>query len=147
MKRHIIILLLLPLLISGCFGVEEIKLMGIKDVTYQELKGGVLRLAITATVHNPNRCDVKISNADMNLMLNNQAIGKVTQVERVELLGRTQKDYKIQVGIEIKDVFANLLSLYRMLMNEPKNLHLSGTVQVKSFLYSKTIQVDRLSFQ
>jgi len=47
----------------------------------------------------------------------------------------------------LKDVMSNLMSLYRVFMNDPKNLNLSGTVDVKSFLYSKTFQVDRLTFQ
>lgn len=144
----IIILLSLPLLLfSACSGFEDIKLTGVKDVTYQEFKGNILRLAITATVNNPNRFDVKIKNANMDLRLNDRVIGTVTQVEHVELAGRTQKDYKIQVSIEMKDMLTNLITLYRVLMNEPGNLNLSGSVQVKSFLYSKTFQVDRLSFQ
>ena len=146
MKKYLIIILL-PLLFSGCSVFEDIELVGIKDVTYQEFKGNVLRLAITATVNNPNRFAVKIKDANMDLMFNDRILGAVTQVEQVELEGRAQKDYKIQVSIEMKDMLTNLISLYRVLMNEPKKLNLSGTVQVKSFLYSKTFQVDRLSFQ
>ena len=146
MKKYLIIVLLsLPLLFSGC-SYEEIKLMGIKDVTYQELKGSVLRMSITATVNNPNYLSVKIKNANMDLRLNDRVIGTVTQVEQVTLAGRKQQDYKILVSIEIKDVLSNMLGMVRLL-NDPKNLNLSGTMQVKSFLYSKTFQVDRLSFQ
>ena len=146
-KRLIIILLSLPLLFSGCSGFKDVELVSIKDVTYQEFKGNILRLAITATVNNPNRFSVKLRNADMVLRLNDRIIGTVMQVEQIELDGRTQKDYKIQVSIEVKDMLSNLINLYRVLMNEPKNLNLSGTIQAKYLFYSKTFQVDRLSFQ
>jgi len=147
MKKHLIIILLsLPLLFSGC-SFEDVKLMNIKDVTYQEIKGSILRLSITVTVNNPNYFSVKIKNANMDLRLNDRMIGSVTQIEQITLAGRTQKDYKLLVSIEMKDMLSNMLGLFRVLMNEPKNLNLSGTVQVKSFLYSKTFQVDRLSFQ
>jgi len=147
-KKHLIIILLyLPLLFSGCSGYEDIKVTKIKDVTYEELKGSILRLVIVVTVDNPNRLNVKIKDANMDLRLNDQIIGTVTQVEQIELSKRTQKDYKIQVSIEMKDLLFNLINLSRILMNEPKNLNLSGTVHVKSFLYSKTLQIDRLSFQ
>jgi len=145
-KRLIIILLSLPLLFSGC-SFEDVKIVSIKDVTYQDLKGSVLRLSITATVNNPNHFSVKIKNANMDLRLNDRMIGTVTQIEQITLAGRTQQDYKLLVSIEMKDMLSNMLGLFRVLMNEPKNLNLSGTVQVKSFLYSKTFQVDRLSFQ
>jgi len=145
-KYLFIVLLFLPLLFSGC-SYEDVQLVSIKDITYQEFKGNVLRLAITANVNNPNRFSVKIKDADMVLRLNDRVLGKVTQVEQIELAGRKQQDYKIQVSIEMKDMLSNLIGLYRLLMNEPKNLNLSGSVQVKSFLYSKTFQVDRLSFQ
>ena len=148
MKKYLIIaLLFLPLLFSGCSGFEDVELVSIKDVTYQEFKGNILRLAITATVNNPNRFAVKLKNANMDLRLKDRVIGTVTQVEQIELEGRTKKDYKIQVSIEVKDMLSNLINLYRILMNEPKNLNLSGTVQAKYLLYSKTFQVDRLSFQ
>ena len=132
---------------SGCYNFEEIKLISIKDVTYQEFKSNTLRLAITVTVHNPNRYAVKIKNANMDMKLNDRIIGTVSQIEQVELAGRKQSDYKVQVSIEMKDMLSNLSGLFRMLMNDTKNLSLSGSVQVKSFLYSKTFQVDRLSFQ
>jgi len=146
-KYLIVILLSLPVLYSGCSNLEDIKLLNVKDVTYQEFKGNVLRLVITATVNNPNRFNVKIKNANMDLRLNDRVIGSVTQMEQITLSGRTQKDYKIYVAIEMKDLLTNIINLSRILMNEPKNLNLSGTVQVKSLLYSKTLRVERLSFQ
>jgi len=146
-KYLIIILLSLPLLFSGCISHEEVKLLNVKDITYQEFKGNVLRLAITATVNNPNFFSVKIKDANMDLRLNEKVIGAVTQVEQIVLDGRTQKDYKVQVSIEMKDMLTNVLALSRVLMNEPQKLNFSGTVHVKSFLYSKTYQIDRLSFQ
>jgi len=146
-KFFILILLYLPVLFSGCSAYEDIKVTKIKEVTYEELRGKLLRLSIVATVDNPNRFNVKVKDANMDLRLNDRIIGKVMQVEQIELLGRKQKDYKIQVSIEMKDLMSNLVSLSRILMNEPKNLNLSGTVHVKSFLYSKTFQIERLSFQ
>ena len=146
-KYFIIILLSLSVLYSGCSGLEDIKLLNVKDVTYQEFKGNVLRLVITATVNNPNRFNVKIKNANMDLRFNDRVIGTVTQMEQITLAGRSQKDYRIYVAIEMKDLLTNIINLSRVLMNEPKNLNLSRTVHVKSFLYSKTFQVERLSFQ
>jgi len=147
-KKYLIItLLFLPLFFSGCSHYEDIKVTKVKDVTYEELKGKILRLAIIATVDNPNYFNVKIKNANIDLRLNDRVIGTVTQVEQIELAGRKHQDYKIQISIELKDIMSNLLNLSRILMNETKNLNLSGTVQVKSFLYNKTFHIDRLSFQ
>jgi len=148
MKKYLIITLLtLPLLFSGCSSFDDIKVTKVKDVTYEELRGRMLRLAIVATVDNPHFFNVKIKNANMELRLNDRVIGTVTQVEQIELAGRKHQDYKIHVSIELKDIMSNLINLSRILMNETKNLNLSGTVQVKSFLYNKTFHIDRLSFQ
>ena len=148
MKRYLyIVLLFIPLIYSGCSAYEEIKVVKIKDVSYQELKGSTLKLAIVATVNNPNYFNVKITNANMELRLQDRVLGNVKQIEKIELIGKTEKDYTMQVSIEMKDLMTNVMNLYRVFMNDPKNLNLSGTVNVKSFLYSKTFQVDRLSFQ
>jgi len=148
MKKYFhIFLLALPLLLSGCVGDEEIKIVRIKDVRYDELRGSTLRLSITATVNNPNYFNVKLTNANMVLRLQDNIIGNVTQVEQIELLGRTEKDYTIRLSIDMRDVMTNIMTLSRVFMNDPRDLNLSGTVHVRSFMYSRTIQVDRLTFQ
>ena len=146
-KFLVIVLFLVPIIVSGCFSYEEIKIVKIKDVSYEELKNSKLKIAITATVNNPNYFNVKITNANMVLMLQDRVLGNVTQVEHVELIGQTEKDYTIHLSIELKDIMANAINLYRVFMNNPASLNLSGTVDVRSFLYSKTFQVDRLTFQ
>ena len=152
MKKKIYIyalLFILPMMfLSGC-GYQEIKVLKVKDVTYNELDlvSRKLMIDITATVHNPNFFTVKITDADMVLRLQERVLGNVTQVEQIEIEGRTEKDYTITVAIEMRDLMANAMTLYRIFMNDPTNLNLSGTVNVKSFMYSKTFQVDRLSFQ
>ena len=148
MKKYFnIILFVLPLLFSGCYRYEDIRVTKIKDVTYEELKGKMLRLSILTTIDNPNFFNVKIKDANMELRLNDRMIGTVMQVEQIELIGRKEQDYKIHISIEMKDMMSNLINLSRILMNDAKNLNLSGTLHVKSFLYSKTFQIDRLSFQ
>ena len=148
MKKYLyIVLFALPLLLTGCFGYKEIKIVKILDVRYEELRGNTLRLAITAKVDNPNFFKVKITNANMVLRLHDRALGNVTQVEQIEIAGRTEADYTVRLSIEVRDVMANMMTLYRLFMNDPKELNLSGTVQVKSFLYSRTFQVEHLTFQ
>ena len=148
MKKYLVVFLLLsPFLFSSCLKFENIELISVKDVTYLEFRDNVLRLAITATINNPNKFKVKIKDADMELRRKDRIIGSVTQMEQIELDGKSQKDYKIKIAVEIKDVMSGLTSLYRMLMNDTDNLNLSGSVHVKSFIYSKTYQVDKLSFR
>ena len=143
-----IILLSLSLVFSGCTsGYDDVSVVKIKDVTYQELRGNVMKLSILITINNSNFFNVKIADANMELRLHDRVIGNVTQVEQIELVGRTEKDYTIYLSIELKDMMTNIINLYRIFMDDPKNLNLSGTVHVKSFMYSKTFKVDRLSFQ
>ena len=144
-----IFLLVSPLVFTGCAGYEEIKVIGIKDVAYQDLdiRSRTLKLNIVATVHNPNFFNVRITNANMELRLHERVLGTVTQMELIDIEGRKQKDYTIRIAIEMNDAYTNFLSIYRVFQNNPKNLNLTGTVHVKSFLHSKTYKVERLSFQ
>jgi LEA14-like dessication related protein len=148
MKRRLYILLLVfPLLFSGCFRYEDIKIVKVRDISYTEFKGNTLKIAITATVNNPNFFSVKIANANMVLRLDDRVLGNVTQIDKLELIGHKEKDYTVHLSIELQNLMSNMINIYRMFMNDQKNLNLSGTVEVKSFLYHKTYQVDRLTFQ
>jgi len=149
MKKYLfVILLFVPLLLTGCISYDDIQVLKVKDVSYQEFKGTTLKLAFVATVKNPNFYSVTVKNANMDLRLQDRILGKVTQIDHIEIKGRTEKDYKINISVEIKDMLSNVLSLSRVLMNEPSSLNLSGTVQAKTFFTpTKTIHVDNLSFQ
>ena len=143
-KYFAIVLLFLPMLLSSCVKYESVEIISVKDVTYREFKDNVLRLDITATINNPNMFKVKVKDAAMVLKFKDDEIGSVTQVEQIEIDSRAQKDYKIQAAVKMKDLTSGLLAGYRLLMNESKHLNLSGTMHVKSFLYSKTLQIDKL---
>ncbi len=148
MKKYLVAsLLVLSFVLTGCFKFENVELIAIKDVTYNEFKDNVLRLDVVMTVNNPNRFQVKVKEANMDLLFGDQVIGTVTQVEQIELAGRTQKDYKLQIAVEMKDLQSNLIALFRLLMNESNKLSLSGTLHVKSFLYSKTVRIEKMSLQ
>ena len=149
MKRFLLVaLLFVPLMLTGCLSYDDIQVLNVKDVSYEELKGTTLRLSFVATVNNPNYYSVKVKNAKMNLHLQDRVLGNVTQIEHIEIKGRTKKDYKIHISVEIKDMLSSVLSLSRVLMNDPSSLSLSGTVQAKTFFTpTKTIKIDQLSFQ
>jgi hypothetical protein len=141
------VLLSFPLLFSGCIKLENIELISIKDVTYQEFKNNILKLEITTVIRNPNRFNVKIKDANMRFVFEDRVIGTVTQVEHVEFLRKTQQDYKIHIAIEMKDLTSNLSALFRLLMNRSNDLSLSGSLRVKSVLFSKTVYLDKLSLK
>ena len=148
MKQHLYIFLLaFPFLLSGCFKYDDVKIVKVKDISYTEFKGGTLKIAITATINNPNHFNIKVTNVDLALRLNDRVLGNVTHVDKLELIRQTEKDYTVNLSIELENLMSNMINLYRMFMNDQKNLNLSGTIDVKSFLYSKTFHVDRLSFQ
>lgn len=148
MKKYLVAALLcLPFLLTGCLNFENIELVAVKDVTYREFKDNILHLDVTMTVNNPNKIRVNVSKASMNLMFGEQILGTLTQMEQIELPGQTRKDYKVRVAIELKDMAENMIALFRILMNESDKLSLSGTVQAKAFLYSKEIQIKKLSFR
>ena len=145
---YIILLAFTMTMLSGCIGYEDVEIVKIKDWKYQELdiRNGTLRLSIVATVNNPNHYNIKITNAKMDLRLKERVLGNITQLEQIKLEKRKEKDYTIQVSIELKGLVSNMMGLYRIFMNDTKDLNLSGTVHVKALLASKTIKVDNLSF-
>ena len=142
-----IILFSFTVLFTGCIGYEEIRIVKIKDVSYREFRGSTLKLAIVLTVDNPNYFNVKITGADMKLRLQERVVGNLIQIENVEINRRMEKDYTIQIAIEMRDLTSNALNIARVFMNDPKHLNLSGTVHVKSFLYSNTFHIENMTFQ
>lgn len=146
-KRLIIWFVCFLLAVGHVYAGGDIELKAIKNVTYQEFKDNVLTITAVVTVNNPNWGRVKIKKANLDLCLNDQPVGRVTQVEPIVLKGKTETDYPLRVAIEMQSLTSNLPALFRMLMNDTKQLNLSGSMMVRSLLHSKTYKVDRLMFR
>ena len=148
MKKYLVaVLLIVSCSLTGCLKFENIELVSIKNVTYKEFKNNVLKIDVEAVINNPNRFKVKIKEANLDLMFNDQVLGSVTQLEQIELAGGVQNNYTLQIAVEMKDLQSNLVALFRLLMNESKKLNLSGTLHVKSFLFTKTVYLEKITLQ
>ena len=147
-KKYLVaVLLAVSFVLTGCLKFENIELVSIKNVTYREFKDNVLRIDVEAVINNPNRFKVKVKEANLDLMFNDQVLGTVTQLEQIELAGGVQNNYTLQIAVEMKDLQSNLVALFRLLMNESKKLNLSGTLYVKSFLFTKTVYLEKITLQ
>ncbi|MDR1864192.1 MAG: LEA type 2 family protein [Bacteroidales bacterium] len=153
MKRRLILFLaVLPLYTGGCSlegGVEafdEAGLWSIKSVTYNGFDNMVLHLEITATVSNPNRMPVKIREVNMDLRFDGQKIGAVAATEPLRIRGGVTADYQWRLSVRIDRFENNPNALFRILMNTPEKLSLSGTFTASSLLRNKTVVTDQWTF-
>ena len=128
--------------IISCTTIEEIKVGDVKEVSFGGMNGNVITLKLLVPIDNPNSFNLHIKAADLKVLMGDKEIGKVKQIDDLLILSKSTEDYPVKVAIELTDVKEVMSSAIMMLSGGMHDLHLSGTVLVSSFLYSKKIKIE-----
>jgi LEA14-like dessication related protein len=137
-------LLVVLFLIStiSCTKIEEIKMGDVREVTFSGMNGNVITLKLLVPIDNPNSFNLRIKAADLKVLMGDKEIGKVKQIDDLLILSKSTQEYPVTVSIELTDVKEVMSSAIKMMSGGIHDLHLSGTVLVSSFLYSKKIKIE-----
>ena len=127
---------------DSCTKIEEIRVGDVREVTFSGLHDNVITLKILVTIENPNSFNLRIKAADLKVLMGNNEIGKVKQIDDLLILRKSEQDYRISVAIELTNVKEIMSSALMMISGGIHDLHLTGTVVVSSFLYSKKIRIE-----
>ncbi len=128
--------------IVSCAKIEEIKVGDVREVTFSGLHDNVITLKIMVPIENPNSFNLRIKAADLKVLMGDKEIGKVRQIDELIILKKSEQDYPVTVAIELSNVKEIMSSALMMISGGIHDLHLTGTVVVSSFLYSKKIKIE-----
>jgi hypothetical protein len=142
LKRLLWALTLLPLL-AGCVGAGDVELLSVKDVTYKDYSNNQLQLDVEAVIRNDCPQPVKLLDGSLTLWHDGSQLGSVRQREAVKLKARTEATYTLPLTVSIERQGGSLNALFRLLMNGQADMRLKGSLKAKTFLLSKTFEIDK----
>lgn len=143
------IFLILPLLVIGftaiisCSAIKPIALKKVESVKILSASSDGVELELNLLIENPNFFKFKITDGELNIVLNKIDMGKAELKNTVSLPAHTEVSHKFNVHVGASNAllggFASLLSLFK---NNTATVSLKGSIKAKSFGISHTFPVD-----
>ena len=124
-------LCVLALYVSGCHQPDAPEYFGFKDVKVEAMSGQQTNLSATLKFFNPNRFDLKLKRAEVDVSLNGKPAGHSVLDSTIFIPGRDTFYVPVSMQVDLRSVFSNAL---QMLMDKQVTIALDGRVHLKKGL-------------
>ncbi len=129
-------------ILLACGKIEEIKVGTIQGVELKGIKDNFITLKIVVPVENPNSFNLKIKETDLKVYIGDKEIGKVRQMDDLIILRKSENEYPITMTVELTNMHDIMSNALMMFSGGIHDVRLTGTLVVKSFLYSRKIKIE-----
>ena len=134
-----------------CFTLLQLSSCKFKEVEFKKIEsfkvlntdkqGATVELYIL--LKNPNKMAIKVSDLDLNVIVNQTNIGKVKLAEKVKINANSEKAHRFVIKANYGDIavggFSSILS---MIMSKKVNISCHGMLKAQSLGISRKMPVD-----
>ena len=103
--------LLCMVLLASCMNYSAVELVDVQDAQVRKLDASGIAVSVTVQVHNPNNYNISVMDPDMDLYVNNVAMGKATLDTLVTLDPASTRAYALPLHATFTNGPANMLPL------------------------------------
>ena len=137
-----IISLCILLLLTACDSFKEPEFVSLNAVEVKEITLSRVSAEMNITLHNPNRHSITIENVDIDVIVKNSTIGKLTVVGPVRVLAQADSDCDFRVRMStVEAVRAGIMSVNDA-FSKSASVRLVGTIKGKYGVFKKKLKVD-----
>lgn len=133
-----LIVIVLPLLLTGCLSYREVTFKGITNVEMTKLDNSGVAARITVTLDNPNSFRIHVIDPNVDLYLNEVYIGKAMLDSNLVLAKRSVKDYPVPLHASFDGHATQAMgAMLAAALSGKAKLKAKGTVVGRAFLLRK----------
>jgi LEA14-like dessication related protein len=138
-----ILALLGVLIITGLYGcrVEEVTIGQVERVELRQVSGKKLGFDLFLPIENPNSYGFKIKQVDLDIYLNNQYLGNLSNSDRIHVRKMSSEVYRFGLTIEFDSWIKGALSLAKLIGQRGVDFRMEGYIKVKKWMVDKKIPV------
>ena len=114
----------------------------VQNVKFEKLEMKGLKLEAEAVFHNPNHLKFKMTDIDLNVVLDSMLIG--TLGEKTDVKVNKQSDFSVFLAFKIKPegtILQDLKALYGLIANKQSELYIVGNIRVHALVFKFTVPV------
>ncbi|MBN2520876.1 MAG: DUF3244 domain-containing protein [Bacteroidales bacterium] len=126
---------------SGCKSFDKINIGEIQEVKVNGIAGQTVYLEFKVPIENVSKLNIKITDVDMRVEINDTYIGQVSNIEKIKISKKSNEVYDIKLKLKIAGLFGAFNAL-KVLNDDKGNLYLNGDIKAKLMGINKTIEID-----
>ena len=125
-------LLALSFLVLACSRPEEPEFVRMKNLQVDEFTDQQVTISGAAILYNPNNFAITVKEIDIEVKVNDQAVGKANQIGEVKVPPRAEFEVPLNAAFAPEEVYDNLLSgLINYIMKGQFDVHYKGHIKIK----------------
>lgn len=137
-------ILLLSILFASCAEYKDVQVTKIDQARITKMdKDGVIA-EIDVRIKNPNNIGFKIFRSDVDVILNDNSLGKAKLKKKIRIKANAEETYTFIVGGKFDNLIGagGLGGLISMATSKSANITFKGTITAGKFFYRKKFPID-----
>ncbi len=139
---HFFILGIIVTTAISCSEFENIDVGEIQDVNFNRFSGREIEFEVIMPIDNPSALRFRIVNVDLDVYVNNEYFGKITNVDNVSVPSRSNEMYSFPMKVELSNILKGALSMYNFYLDRQAEVVIKGKISARSFPFTRSINVD-----
>lgn len=127
---------------SSCTHFSDIKIGDVKNVEVRGFEDNSFVIAVKLDVDNPTMHNLKITDINTKVFINNQYIGKILSDEPIVFSKKTSAEYSIVLKVRLSNILGTAFTMMQLSAGNKVNVRLEGELTVHSFILKKKIPVN-----
>jgi LEA14-like dessication related protein len=138
-RYFIVFLCVIGFFVTSC-SLKPVELKKMNNLEIQNINSNILTFKISATINNPNS-RLTIKNSEMYVYLKGNELGKLTQLNKIVIEGKSTGQYSTLLKFEFTNLKGGIMSALSMFNGKMPDLMISGKVKVTAPFYWKTLTI------
>ena len=140
-------MLFIFLLMNSCNIFESIEVGEVQGINFTKIDEGKVSFEVLIPIENPNGFNLKITGVDLDVIVNNEYLGKIKNVGDVLIHQQSDEVYNFPLDVEYSgsNILKGAFNLFSLFLDRKADVRISGFIIVKSFWFSKKLVVDEQS--
>ena len=141
MKHLYVLIIFLSALLNSCT-IKEVEIGKIEGINLKDLTKDHISLELMVPVKNNNNFSFSISGVNLDLSLNNVALGKVKKCTKLKIPANSSAVQPIDFDIKFIKLVDNPLSFLSSIIKNKVDFKASGYIKVRKFIFTKKFDVS-----
>lgn len=135
--------LIILVFLSSCTFDENVQFKKIKGVQFTSVADGMMKLSAEAWFYNPNDLAGKLKSIDLEVMLNNKTLAKISHHENIKIGKQASFSVPFTASFAMEDIQQGFLdNLLTIISGKKLKLHFKGEIKVSTWGFTQTVPVD-----
>lgn len=128
--------------LSSCAFYKDVELLEVVDIDVTNFQPDLIEAKVTLKVDNPNWYAITLTQSDVDVYVNEKAMGKVELVEKVKIKGKSTETKTLHLKGNPDGAGSFLGNLIGLLFSNSANFQAKGYVKGRALLISRKVPVD-----